>query len=58
MSVLSDLKRRRDARRWQRWSEDDPLDELGRRAGVVAKVAVTLFVVVIVLVVVGLVVAR
>ena len=58
MSVLDDLRRRRDARRWQRWSENDPLDELGHRAGVVAKVAVGLFVAVIVLVVIGFLVAR
>jgi hypothetical protein len=58
VSVLDDLKRRRDARRWQRWSENDPLDEFGRGAALVTKIAVGLFLAVIVLVVVGLVVAR
>jgi hypothetical protein len=58
VSVLDDLKRRRDARRWQRWSENDPLDDFGRRATVVARIAVALFLAVILLVVVGLVIAR
>ena len=58
MSVLDDLKRRRDARRWQRWTEVDPEDELERRAGFGAAVALGLFLAIIVLVVVGLVIAR
>ena len=58
MSILENLKRRRDARRWQRWTENDPLDDFGRRATVVARIAVALFLAVILLVVIGLVIAR
>ena len=58
MSILENLKRRRDARRWQRWTEYDPLDDFGRRATVVARIAVALFLAVILLVVIGLVIAR
>jgi len=49
--ILESVKQRRAARRWQRWYENDPLEELGQRArwGVVAFFAiVVLFVVAVV----------
>jgi hypothetical protein len=58
MGVVQALRERRLARRWQRWTEVDPLDDYARRFGVGAAVALAVFVAVIVLVVVGLVVAR
>jgi hypothetical protein len=58
MGIVDSLKQRRDARRWQRWSENDPLDDYARKAGIGAAVAVAFFALVIVLVVVGFVVAR
>jgi cytochrome c-type biogenesis protein CcmH/NrfG len=30
--IVESVKQRRAARRWQRWSENDPLDEMGERA--------------------------
>jgi hypothetical protein len=58
MGVVQDLRERRRARRWQRWTEVDPLDDYARRFGIGAAAAFVLFAVVIALVVVGLVVAR
>jgi hypothetical protein len=58
MRVVHELRERRRARRWQRWTEVDPLEDYARHFGVGAAVAFALFVVVIALVVVGLVVAR
>jgi hypothetical protein len=52
------LKERRLARRWQRWTEVEPLDDYRRRAGIGMAVALALFALVIALVVVGLVFAR
>jgi hypothetical protein len=58
MRAIDDLRRRRDARRWQRWTEVDPEDELGRRSGVVTAIAIAFFTLVLAIIVVGLVVAR
>ena len=58
MGAFSDLRRRRDARRWQRWTEVDPEEELLRRSRVVTAAAIAFFALVAALVVVGLVVAR
>jgi len=58
MGIVASLKQRRDARRWQRWSEVDPDDDYARRAGIGAALAVAFFIVVIALVVIGFVVAR
>ena len=30
--IVESVKQRRAARRWQRWSENDPLEELGARS--------------------------
>jgi hypothetical protein len=58
MGVVQNLRERRRARRWQRWTEVEPLDDYAQRFGIGAAAALALFVVVIALVVVGLVVAR
>ena len=58
MSFFTDFKQRRDARRWQRWSEVDPEDELRQRARVLGWFAMTFFALLIALIVFGLVVAR
>jgi hypothetical protein len=52
------LKQRRLGRRWQHWSEVDPLDDYARRAGFVVAIAFGLFFLLVALLVVGLVVAR
>ena len=53
--IVKDLKQRRDARRWQRWSEVDPLDEAGKRARYSVAVFVGLFVLLVAAVVLALV---
>jgi hypothetical protein len=58
MGLVQDLRERRRARRWQRWTEVEPLDDYARRFGIGAAAGLALFVIVIALVVVGLVVAR
>jgi hypothetical protein len=58
MGVVQDLRERRRARRWQRWTEVDPLDDFARAFGIGAAAALVFFVLIIGLVVVGLVVAR
>ena len=58
MGVVQDLRERRRARRWQRWTEVDPLDDYARPFGIGAAAALVLFVLIIALVVVGLVAAR
>jgi hypothetical protein len=52
------IRQRRLGRRYQRWTEVEPEEDYARWAGVGTAVAVTLFVLVIALVVVGLVFAR
>jgi hypothetical protein len=56
--ILDDLRRRRAARRFQRWSEVEPEEDWARRAGVGTAVAVALFVAIAAFIVVGLVFAR
>jgi hypothetical protein len=58
MGWVEQLRQRRLGRRYQRWTEVEPEDEYARWAGLGAAVAITLFVLVIALVVVGLVFAR
>jgi hypothetical protein len=58
MGVVHDFRQRRRARRWQRWTEVEPLDDYARTFGIGAGAALLLFLAVIALVVVGLVVAR
>jgi hypothetical protein len=58
MRLVQTLKERRLARRWQHWTEVEPIDDYGRRAGIVTAFAFLLFALIVALVVVGLVVAR
>jgi hypothetical protein len=58
MGFVHDLNERRRARRWQRWTEVEPLDDYARRFGIGAMITALFFVAVIALVVLGLVVAR
>jgi hypothetical protein len=58
MGALSGLRQRRAARRWQRWTEIDPEDDLHRRAGIGTAIASGLFLLLIGLVIVGFLVAR
>jgi hypothetical protein len=53
--ILNELKQRRLGRRWQRWSEVDPLDDYARRAGIGIAVAFGLFLLLLALVVLALV---
>jgi hypothetical protein len=53
--ILNELKQRRLGRRWQRWSEVDPLDDYARRAGIGVAVAFGLFLLLLALVVLALV---
>jgi hypothetical protein len=56
--VVQDLRERRRARRRQRWTEVEPLDDYARHFGIGAAAALGLFVALIALVRIGLVVAR
>jgi len=53
-----ELKQRRLARRWQHWSEVDPLDDYERRARIGVAFAFVFFLILVCLFVVGLVVSR
>jgi hypothetical protein len=55
MGLMEQYRQRRLGRRYQRWTEVEPEDDWARWAGIVAAVAVTLFVLVAALVVLGLV---
>jgi hypothetical protein len=55
--VFADLRRRHEARRWQRWSEVAPEDDFARRAGILSMIAVVFMLLVFVLIVVGLILA-
>jgi len=58
MGVVGDLRRRRGARRWQRWTEVEPEEDLHRRAGIVTAIFIVFFVLLIAVIVIGLVAAR
>ena len=57
MSVFSEFLNRRQARRWQRWTEVAPEDEFLRRARIVTTIFVVVMLVVLVGIVVGLILA-
>ena len=56
--IIHELKQRQLGRRWQHWSEVDPVDDYARRAGVGVAIAFALFLLLAALVVVGFLVAR
>jgi hypothetical protein len=53
--IVEAVKQRRNARRWQRWSENDPLDDLAHRSRFALGVALCLFVLLVVALVFALV---
>jgi len=55
--VFSEFLNRRQARRWQRWTEVAPEDEFLRRARIVTTIFVVVMLVVLVGIVVGLILA-
>ena len=58
MKTMRTIRERRGARRWQRWTEVEPEDDYARRAGFGVGLVLGFFLLVIVLVIVGLVIAR
>ena len=57
MGAVGDYRRRRQAKRWQRWTEVDPEEDFARRAGIFTMIFVVFMLLLVVLVVVGLVLA-
>jgi hypothetical protein len=57
VGAVGDYRRRREAKRWQRWTEVAPEEDFGRRAGIVTMVFVVFMLLLLVLIVVGLVLA-
>jgi len=53
--MIEELKQRRRGRRWQHWSEVDPLDDYARRAGIGVAVIFAVFLIIVALFVVALV---
>jgi hypothetical protein len=56
-NLLADWRRRRAGRRWQRWTEIAPEDDLLRRARFVTSIFVVIMLVVFIGIVVGLILA-
>ena len=56
--LVDAFEERRLGRRWQHWSEVDPMDDYGRRARIGVAFAFAFFLLIAALVVIGLVVAR
>jgi hypothetical protein len=57
MRAVGEYRRRRQARRWQRWTEVEPEDDFVRRAGILTGIAIVFMLGLFVLIVVGLVLA-
>jgi hypothetical protein len=57
VGAIGDFRRRREAKRWQRWTEVDPEEDFARRAGIFTMIFVVFMLLLVVLVVVGLVLA-
>ena len=57
MGAIGDYRRRREAKRWQRWTEVAPEEDFARRAGIFTMIFVVFMLLLVVLVVVGLVLA-
>ena len=53
-SVFADLRTRREARRWQRYTEVAPEDDFAHRTGILSMIAVVFMLLVFALVIVGL----
>ena len=57
MRAVGEYRRRRQARRWQRWTEVEPEDDFLRRAGIITSIFIVLMLVLFVLIIVGVVLA-
>jgi hypothetical protein len=57
VGAIGGYRRRREAKRWQRWTEVDPEEDFARRAGIFTMIFVVFMLLLVVLVVVGLVLA-
>ena len=53
--IVEDFKQRRGARRWQRWTEVDPMEEFTQRSRIGVAVAFGLFVLLVAALVLALV---
>jgi hypothetical protein len=57
MGAIRDYRRRRAAKRWQRWTEVEPEEDFARRAGIFTMIFVVFMLLLLVLIVVGIVLA-
>jgi hypothetical protein len=57
MGAIGDYRRRRAAKRWQRWTEVEPEEDFARRAGIFTMIFVIFMLLLLVLIVVGVVLA-
>ena len=57
MRAVGEYRRRRQARRWQRWTEVEPEDDFLRRAGIITSIFIVLMLGLFVLIIVGVVLA-
>jgi hypothetical protein len=57
MGAISDYRRRREAKRWQRWTEVEPEEDFARRAGIFTMIFVVFMLLLLALIVVGVVLA-
>ena len=57
MGAVGEFRRRRQARRWQHWSEVDPEDDFLRRSRIVTVIAVVFMLLVFVMIALGLILA-
>ena len=57
MGAISDYRRRREAKRWQHWTEVEPEEDFARRAGIFTMIFVVFMLLLLVLIVFGVVLA-
>jgi hypothetical protein len=57
MRAVGEYRRRRQARRWQRWTEVEPEDDFVRRASIITSIFIVLMLGLFVLIIVGVVLA-
>jgi hypothetical protein len=55
--ILGGVRRRHQARRWQRWTEVAPEDDFARRAGILTAIAVAFMLILFAAIVIGLILA-
>jgi hypothetical protein len=57
MRAVGEYRRRRQARRWQRWTEVEPEEDFVRRASIITSIFVVLMLGLLALIIVGVVLA-